>query len=294
MGEMYALAAAVLWAFAVILFRRSGETVPPFSLNLFRVAVSGALFGTLLIGLVQVGLYDWPDVPLSDYLLLFVSGAIGIALADTLFHRSLNRIGAGLTAIVDCLYSPFMVLFAFLLIGERLGGWQLLGMLLVIAGVLCTTRIEPPPGMRTREMLMGIGWGALAMATMALGIAIAKPVLDHTPVLWATAMRQYGSLLVMIPIVLLSPQRRQILAVFRPARSWRFTLSGTLLGSFLALLCWIAGMKYTQVGTAAILNQTTTIHLLILATIFLKEPFTRRKVVAALLALGGILLVIMG
>ncbi|MFH1844864.1 MAG: DMT family transporter, partial [bacterium] len=198
------------------------------------------------------------------------------------------------TAIVDCLYSPFMVLFAFLIVGERMGSWQLLGMVLVLAGVLSTTKIEPPPGMRTREMLMGIGWGALAMATMALGIVIAKPVLDRTPVLWATAMRQYGSLLVMIPIVLLSPQRRQILAVFRPAASWRFTLGGTLLGSVLALLCWIAGMKYTMVGTAAILNQTTTIHLLILAAIFLREPFTRRKAVAAVLALGGILLVILG
>ncbi|MGD9549133.1 MAG: EamA family transporter [Candidatus Krumholzibacteriia bacterium] len=45
-------------------------------------------------------------------------------------------------------------------------------------------------------------------------------------------------------------------------------------------------------GTAVILNQISTIHLLILASVILKEPFTRRKAVAAGLALCGILLVL--
>ena len=40
MGELYALLTAVIWAVAVILLRRSGETVSPFALNLFRVVVS--------------------------------------------------------------------------------------------------------------------------------------------------------------------------------------------------------------------------------------------------------------
>ena len=43
-----------------------------------------------------------------------------------------------------------------------------------------------------------------------------------------------------------------------------------------------------KVGVAAILNQSSTIYILILAAIFLKEPFTRRKLVASLVALAGI------
>jgi drug/metabolite transporter (DMT)-like permease len=64
-----------------------------------------------------------------------------------------------------------------------------------------------------------------------------------------------------------------------------------VLGSYLGLMCWIGGLKYTKVGVAAILNQSSTIYILILAAIFLKEPFTRRKLVASLVALAGILLV---
>ena len=137
-------------------------------------------------------------------------------------------------------------------------------------------------------------WGVFAMIALSLGIVIAKPVLNRSPVLWATTVRQLGALAVMIPAAIVSPRRRIYFSVFRPRRTWRFTLTGTLLGSFLALLFWIAGMKYTDASIAAILNQSSTIYVLILATVFLKEPFTRRKAVATLLALVGIGMVVLG
>ena len=129
------------------------------------------------------------------------------------------------------------------------------------------------------------------MFTLALGIVIAKPVLDRAPVLWATTMRQIGCLCVMAPVVALSPRRRELLRVLRPSRVWRFSLPAAVLGSYLALLCWIAGMKYAKVGVSAILNQSSSIYVLILAAVFLKEPFTRRKLLATSLALAGIALV---
>ena len=82
--------------------------------------------------------------------------------------------------------------------------------------------------------------------------------------------------------------------MFRPVPSWRFSLSGAFLGSYVALMLWIAGMKYTQVGVAAILNQTSTVFILVLAALFLEERFTRRKALAVLLAIAGIVVVTVG
>ena len=70
-----------------------------------------------------------------------------------------------------------------------------------------------------------------------------------------------------------------------------WSLPGALLGSYLALIFWIAGMKYAKVGVAAILNQSSTIYVLILAAVFLKERLTRRKLVASAVAIAGIVLV---
>lgn len=288
MGEFYALLCAVIWAAAVILLKRSGETVSPFALNLFRVGVGSVLLVATALasgqGLVRAA-------PVRDVLILMASGVIAIAAADTLFHRCLNLVGAGVTAIVDCLYSPLVVLFAFLLIGEHLNAWQLAGMVAVIAGVLVASGHPSPPGLPPRALMKGALMGMVAIAAVALGVVIAKPVLERQPVLWSTTVRQLGALAVMVPAALVSPQRRRYLGVFRPNASWRFSLPATILGSYLALMFWLAGMKYTQAGAAAILNQTSTIFVLVLASFFLHEPFTRRKLAASALAIAGILMV---
>ncbi len=291
MGKFFALASALVWAGAVILFKKSGETVSPYALNLFRVGVSCILF---VITLLVMGESFWGRAPLGDYLILFASGIIAIAISDTLFHMCLNIVGAGINAIVDCLYSPSVLIFAYILLGERIGALQYSGMALIILGVFAASRHTPPGGLAPRRLALGIVYGVLAMATLGFGIVIAKPVLNRSPVIWATAMRQIGCLAAMLPIAVLSPRRREILSVFRPSSSWRFSLPGTVLGSFLALIMWIAGMKYAKASIAAILNQTTTIYILIFASLFLGETFTRRKAAAAALAMGGIVMVIMG
>ena len=289
-GEFYALISAVVWAFAVILIKKSGETVPPFALNLFRALISLVL---VLLTMLLLGEPLVSGAPLHDYLMLFLSGIIGIAISDTLFHRSINIVGAGITAIVDCLYSPFVVIIAFLALGERFGPWQVAGMFVIIAAVVVAARHEPPPGRTRRQLVIGVLWGVLAMLTLAIGIVIAKPVLNRSPVLWATSMRLIGCTAVMLPIGLVTRGRRDVIRAFTPSISWRFTLSGVVV-AYTALVIWIAGMKYTQAGTAAILNQTNTIYVLLFASLFLGEPFTRRKLFSAALAVAGILMVTLG
>lgn len=291
MGEIYALGAAIVWALAMITLKKSGETAPPFALNLFRVVVSIPLFAATL---ALLGEPLWRRAPAADLLVLFASGVIGIALSDTLFHAGLNRMGAGITGIVDCLYSPFVVAGAYLTLGERLGAWQLAGMVLVVVGVLIASRHDAPAGVPRRRLLAGVVYGTLAMATVAAGIILAKPVLERSPVVWATAMRQVGALLVLLPVGLALPDRAAQFRPLRPHRQWRHLLPASVLGSYLALILWIAGMKYTQAGSAAILNQSSTIFVLVLASPLLKEPFTGRKAVASVLAVGGILMVTLG
>lgn len=289
MGEFFALACALVWAAAVMFFRKSGHSVAPFPLNLFRVVISIVLFvGTLAF--MRQPLFG--VAPLEDYLVLMASGVMAIAISDTLFHLALNRVGAGINAIVNALYSPFIILFALVLLGESLNVWKLGGMALIVTGVIITSQARVPEGMTRGSLIMGIFYGVASTATLALGIVFAKPVLERTDVIWATSVRQIGALGALLPIALLLPRRRARFAVFIPNPSWKFTLPGTVLGSFLALILWIGGMKFTEAGTAAILNQTSTVYILIFASIFLGEPFTKRKVLAAMLAVGGVLLVL--
>ena len=289
MGEIFALACALAWAFAVILFRKSGETVSSLALNLFRVTISSLMF---FLTMVISGKPVLGQAPWLDYAILMASGVISIAISDTLFHMCLNRVGAGINAIVSTFYSPFILLFALFMLGETLSVLQMVGMLLIVTGILVSIQVQPPAGVNRSTLVKGILIGIGSMGSLAFGIVLAKPVLERSDIIWATSVRQFGAFLVMFPAALIHPYRRQLLKVFQPQKSWKYSLTGTVLGSYLALILWIGGMKFIPAGKAAILNQTSTIYVLLLATIFLKERFTKRKAIASTLALGGVLLVL--
>jgi len=90
---------------------------------------------------------------------------------------------------------------------------------------------------------------------------------------------------------LVGPARSEVLRVFVTKSMFKYTIPSAVLGPFLATLLWFVGYKYTLAGKAAIYNQLSTIFTLVLAAVFLKEPLTKRKLLAVVLAFTGALMV---
>jgi drug/metabolite transporter (DMT)-like permease len=294
-GEVCALLAALVWAIALVLFKRSGERIPPLALNLFKNLVAMVLLAVTLLA-VPAGSERLGQFSAGDYAVLALSGVLGIAVSDTLFFEALNLIGVGLVSIVDCMYSPFVVVFAFLLLGEALSPMDYLGMGLVLAGVLLATR-HAPPGDRTRgQIILGVLLGVLSMAFMTFGIVYAKPVLEGAdfPLLWATQIRLVAGIAALVAYMLISPRRGEYWQALKPSPVWKLSLPASFLGTYLAMIFWVAGFKYAQAAVAGILNQTSLVFSIVLAAILLKEPFTRRKLAAVVLAMAGVAIVTLG
>jgi drug/metabolite transporter (DMT)-like permease len=290
-GEILSLLTAVFWAVAIILFKKSGETVHPIGLNLFK-NILGFLLILLTLGVFREALFH--PIPLTDYLLLMLSGAIGIGIGDTLLFACLNLIGAGLTAIVDCLYSPFIIVLAVLFLGERLTFLQIFGVVLVVLAVLTVSLLQGGIDIDRRKLTKGIILGTLAMLSTAVGVVIVKPMLSRLPFLWATEVRLLGALLTLILVVLFHSGRRKILSSLLDKKNRLYVLFGSFFGAYLAMLFWLGGMKFTQASIASALNQTNSIFVVILAATWLKEPLNVRRIIAIIIAFLGVLLVSFG
>ncbi|MFC1761310.1 DMT family transporter [Planctomycetota bacterium] len=291
LGEILALTTAIVWAFSVILFKKSGESVHPIALNTFKTTLATVLLiPTLWLG----GKSLFHAAPVGDYVLLLLSGAIGIAVADSMFFKSLNLLGAGLSAIVDCLYSPFIILLSVVFIHERLSWMQIAGVLLIISAVLTVTSRKANGTIKRHDLVRGALWGMFAMATMAVSIVMVKPLLNRSPLLWVTEIRLIGGCLFLYALLLFHKRRKSILGSLLVAGSWKYTVVGSLLGSYVAMVLWIGGMKFTQASTAAALNQSSNIFVFIFAAIFLKEKITAWRLLAIVIAILGVLLVTLG
>lgn len=290
-GEILSLIAAVLWALAIILFKKSGESVHPLALNAFKDVLAMLLY---LPTLALAGVSLIQPHPPSDYLLLLASGVIGIAVGDTLLFKSLFVIGAGPSALVSCLYSPFIIGLSFLWIGERLTLLQLIGAALIVTAVLEAMRMKDRSRAGLRRRLAGIGWGVLAQMSMAVGVVMVKPLLDEAPLLWALQIRLIGGVLALLLFLWVNPARGRILSTLLVRGSRSYTLSSSFIGGYIAMVVWLGGIKLTKASIASALNQTNTIFVLIFAALILRERITPGRVVAILLAAAGALMVVFG
>jgi drug/metabolite transporter (DMT)-like permease len=288
---MLSVAAAILWAFAIVLFKRSGETVHPVALNTFKDVLAVILYVPTL-AIAGVSLIQ--NYPASDYVLLLVSGVIGIAVGDTLLFKSLNTIGAGASALVSCLYSPFIIGLSFVWIGERLTWLQLVGVVLIISAVLETTRTGNRKISDVRRNLFGVAWGILAVAAMAVGVVMIKPLLDEAPVLWVLQIRLIGGVAALLLFLAINPARGRILSTLLIRKSRGYTFVSSMIGGYVAMLIWLGGIKFTKASIAAALNQTNTIFVLVFAALILRERITAGRIIAILLAVTGALLVTFG
>ncbi|MFN2250769.1 MAG: DMT family transporter [Anaerolineae bacterium] len=297
-GEFWAVVAGLLWAVAVILYRLAGDKVPPLTMNLFKGVVALVVFIPLLVAPALMGAEGagWPDWTADTWLKLIASGVIGITLADTFFFAALNRLGAGLTSVVGCLYFPILAVMANIVLGDQLSTVTVAGAGLIIAGIvlgsLGTAGTRSTEGLSSRDLAIGVLFQASAVLTLAVSVVMVTDIVRAEPVLWTTSVRLAAGTAVIAPIVLLGPQRHVARLLFRPSPLWRYALPGAVLGGALSNLAWIAGFAHTQIAIAAILNQLATIYIFVLAAVVLNEPFTPRRAAAVTAAFAGAAIII--
>ena len=288
LGEGLSVLAALFWAGAIVIFRIVGRDVHPLAVNLFKNGLAVVLLSATVILLGQPLL---PVLPLAAYAIFFLSGVLGIAVADTLVLVSLNKLGAEIFAIIDCGYSPFVIGLSFLFLAERMTPLQLLGAGLIVLAVFLVGGVKADAQIPRRDLLTGIAVGLVSVLFMAAGIVMVKPWLNTTPLLWSSLIRMVGGTVGVGLYLAFDRRRGEILRPLRSLRMLRLLFPASVLATYLSNLCWLGGMALTAASVASVLNQMSTIFIFILAAIFLKERITPLKLAAVILAFAGAVLV---
>jgi drug/metabolite transporter (DMT)-like permease len=148
-------------------------------------------------------------------------------------------------------------------------------------------QIAPAATSPPRHAARGFGLALLAVALMACSIVLVKRVLEAQPLLWVTGLRMAGAIAAMLLIAAWRGEAAQLKPLAR-GLPWAKLVAAAFVGQFLAMVLWLAGYKFTLASVAAVLNETASIFILLLAALWLKEPLTRRAIVGVMLTFGGV------
>ncbi len=289
-GEVAALSAAGLWAVASVVYGRLGQRIPPLQLNLLKGIIAIALL-TITICLRGEFLPNIAFVPLC---LLLLSGVIGIGLGDLAFLAAINSFGARRTLLMGTLAPPMTAIIAQIFLQEKLNVSAWSGILLTIVGVgwVVTERLPDTKDNSSMQLSRGIGFGLLAAIANAIGGVLSRAALANSSIapLWASLFRLIAAVLILLPLIWLSWRRgRIILSELQSTRVILATCFAAFCGTYLGIWLQQTAIKFTAVGIALTLLQTSPLFIMPLA-ICMGEKVSLRAIAGVGMAIAGIAL----
>jgi len=285
-GDIFAILTALFWSSGVILFQVSGRILSSLQISLLKNIIGVIGF----IGILAVQGIGFPLFTHHELWIMIISGIFGVAVGDLFFLASLRRLGAGLNAIVSTTYSPAIFLLAFFMFGEVISLQAYCGGVFVIAGIIIGT-LEIPKNRSRGYISRGVFYGFAAQALTAFSVLLLKPIMEIHPVVPIALVRFSTGAVLSIGFLVFTKGSPALRETIKQGFKHPPLIMGSILGTFLSVIFWLLGYKYTLAGRAAIYNQLSTIFIIIMAAIFLKEAMTRRKWLAVTCALFGAVLV---
>ncbi len=162
-GEISALLTAGLWAGSSFVFAAASHRISPLLINLTRLILAVLL---LTITIAAAGLEI--RVSHTQFWYLAVSGLIGLAFGDTFLFKAYGQIGPRLSMLVMSLAPAIAALAAYLVLGESLSLFAVLGIAVTLAGIaVVVLERHDPSAMKFRMTPRGFFYSLCAAAGQA-------------------------------------------------------------------------------------------------------------------------------
>ena len=325
-GQLAALAAALFWALATLLYNRSSLHLSAAQLNLVKGLVACPL---LIICVYLFGLGFEIQINSPALWLLLASGVIGITIGDTCYFSALRRLGPWHTILLEYLAPPFAAILAWFFLRERLSLIEIIAALTVIAGVtyvlsekrMGATRVsqkrqvqelkvqtrkvheqmvqKQPDGpeqatARAKPVLSrsGLAFAVTAAWCQAVGLVMAFHALQAFEInaLQAALVRLAGGTFALtIGLLIVAP--KLLFSTKRALANSRLLplFTAIFFGTFLAIGLQQLAIAYVTPGIAQTLLATAPLFMLLIG-IVQGKPVSARAMIGTLVALLGIAL----
>ena len=288
MGELAALANAVVWALTGIVLKGVGKNV-----RSSHIVTSQTLIGLaflLVVSLVIGQIDDLAHLQLRS--VLFLAGGALINTAGSLvFWLAVSR------TTVSSVYPTTQSIF---IVVSMVSGWLFLddspqvgvigGAALIIGGVILLNwrDKDDSPGATDRGHYAGILLPAVTAGLWVGGVLATVVGLEETPPVAAAIIRNLVPAILFVAVSILFPSTR-ITRVFR-GNGIRLTVGAVLFA--IGALTFVLALAKASPGVVVVLINTSPMFAVILAVVILRERLSRFAIVGTALSMAGIFIVL--
>lgn len=282
MGESLALAAAFGWVGSSVFLERASKETGTLAVNLIRLIIALLFLG--VITYVKRGLVLPLDVTKESLKFLSISGLFGLFLGDFFLYKSYIKIGPRITLLVMT-FSPVAVsILSFFILGEKIEGFKVLGMLLTIIGIAIVILKKKNDKEFSK---VGFIYALLAMLGESLGIIFTRLGSIEYDSFATIQVRTIPAILAFIVYISLKKEWSNIKEGIVNKKGMIYIVLGTIVAT-LGVTALVEAMKYAKVGIVSTLAATSPILIIPISIIFFKEKVSILEGVGALISFVGI------
>lgn len=292
-GEFAALSTAVFWTITALVFELAGKRVGALVVNILR----------LILGFFFLGFYSWytrglflpVDATPTVWFWLSLSGLIGLVMGDQFLLHAFVVIGARVSMLIMSLVPPLTALLGWILLGEILTLRDISGMILTLAGIsLVVLQRNPEQNhLQFSRPLTGILMAFGGAVGQSVGLILSKLGMEGYNAFAATQIRVITGVIGFAGLVFIMRAWPKVLSAIKDRISIQLITVGAIFGPFLGIGFSLLAIQNTNAGIAATIMSIVPVFIIPPAMILFHEKLTIREVFGAILAVGGVTMLVL-
>jgi drug/metabolite transporter (DMT)-like permease len=291
-SEALAALAALCWAVGSLLSATAASRMGAFAFTRWRL-----FFALTLLWALALWSGQWRTLDQHAVVLLVISGLVGIFIGDTALFACMNRLGPRRSGVLFATHALFSAVLAWLVLGETLWGWTLMGSAFLVSGVMVAITWgrradEDHRWEQTRGSLAaGIALGLVAAVGQSVATLMLKPLMSTgVDAVAASALRTTAAFVAHLALLwagLRLARVQQPLTASVLLHTWVSAAVAMALGMTLIL----AALRTGQANLVGIFSSLSPVLLLpLLWLIYRRRPALGAWIGSAMAVLGSALI----
>lgn len=289
-GSAIGLLAAFLWAMSTNVYKSQSDEATPLAISTLKTWMSLAVMAVL----VMLPFRTTPFfVPLNAIFYLAASVTIGLVIGDLAFLTAQERIGVSYAYPIATTYPIFTYIIAIFIVDEVVLWTRFIGIFLAVGGVMLISRAQASfqnDGESSNFDRIGFLLALFTAVCWAVGSVLLQiGVADVDPV-DANFVRMIFGAGIIAPLFLGSIRR----GMPKPTkRATKIVLFAAFFGMAWGSLLYTYAVKMIGAAVSSVLGSISPLFALPISIIFLKEKFSFKSILGALLTVSGVILVVL-
>jgi drug/metabolite transporter (DMT)-like permease len=287
-GELASLLTAFLWTLTALVFESASLKVGSLPVNFIRLFMG--LFFLSVFTFFYRGHFLPTDATLHNWTWLGISGLIGFTFGDFFLFKSYTIIGSRFAMLIMTLVPPLTAFLGWLALGEKLSGFNYLGMGLTFTGIFLAIFNRKAGGRRFSLKLAprGIFYAFFGALGQAAGLVASKYGMQGYNAFATTQIRIIFGIAGFTILILISKKFHLVFRAMKNSNAvWNMAI-GSFFGLFLGVSLSQYAIKHTETGIASTIMALVPVLIIPPAVILYKQKVVIWEVVGAILSVAGV------